>query len=187
MRNFLLLSFCVFISCSTPGEKELTANLLALDEVLRRPVVEYKKIESDLLSINKSLMHEEYKVFNNGAWETLARFKWNQDSSIVMVSSWKKHKDGFKREIILNVKDSILFVKRLDALTENNDQAGFDTFEELLYLTRGNRVKAVVRRLYPSSLKDTVELRGMPFTNIENRDDMYSFEMEYLKRIMNRN
>jgi hypothetical protein len=104
-----------------------------------------------------------------------------------MIHSNKRHKDGFKRETILQIKDSVLLIKRFEVLTDD-ESTGYELLEIFDYLTKSKNIKTLVRREYPRPLSDTVYLRTLPLQPYEGEEgEQFDFELEYAKRIMNRN
>jgi hypothetical protein len=140
-----------------------------------------------LLDIDVCLANHETKTFKNDLWSTHADFGFNVDSSIVMINSLKTSARGFKRECIVNFKDSALFVKRFEVLTDD-PEVGYELLETIDYVTKDNNVKNVVRRVFPKPLSDTVFFQRLPFQNYSSElGSHYDLELEYVRRIMNRN
>ena len=192
MLKLLVAILLIFVSCSVPEkelkEEQLGKSLTTLDNLLRKEQFNYNIVKKALLDVESNFPNSEHKSFNNGMWETEATFKFNSDSSIVMINSNKKSKNGFKREAIICFKDSILLVDTFEVLTEANDTLGYELLETFDYLTPSKNIKTLMRRAFPKPLTDTVLLKKLPFevysSNVEKH---YPSKLEYVQRIMNRN
>ena len=194
MKNvlpFILLILCACNSDTNTGQSTIEDLINQLDKTAKVETFNESKVKELLPLININLTNSEVKnrdLENGIGWTTNATFKWNADSSIIMIQSTKAHVNGFKRETILNVADSLILIIRFETLTEDQASKGYEIIETLDYLSsRKDRTK-MIRRMFPASLSDTIDFKRMnlkPYeSNIKNH---FPGELEYARKFMNHN
>lgn len=182
----LAVSGCNSVDRDSKSEETLIKTLSLVDSAFRSDQVELASLEGNLSTIDSLLGNSISKSFNNGQWETKAEFKSNQDSSIVLIHARKQYKYGFKRETILQVKDSILLIRRFEVLN-GEDTLGYELLETLDYLSRLKNIKNLVRREFPRPLSDTVNFKRLPFLPYDEPVSQFQDQHQYAIEIMSYN
>jgi hypothetical protein len=135
------------------------------------------------------LINSKTEEYNNENWQTIVNRKWNSDSTLTMISTNKKFKKGFKREMIINSDQRGLFIYRFSTVPmtsdsiDNKDYSFMETFDystkerPLRYLTRVDWQK--------KALSDTIEFRIKPFSDFTKTvQNQYDNEMDYCENIL---
>lgn len=121
MKMSLILVCIVFLACSLSEVNQrgtLKSKIVDMDNLMRHDTLNYTAMRSMVETIDSSLHRSDVKTFDNGLWSSVIRFKWNYDSSVVMIYAKKNYAKGFKREVLIHIGDSVLFLHRFDASAE---------------------------------------------------------------------
>lgn len=171
-------------------EVDLAKDIRDMDTFLRRPSFHYDSLEAFITNMQETLIHDEQKELSYDAWKTSVTYRWNADSSIVMIEARKVYPVGFSRETIVHTGDSILFVHRFS--TEplglgNRDRPTL--LESIFYLTEMGTIKHLARISYNiRDLSDTVAFRKKPFADLtDDVSHYYSLELNHSKNILTLN
>ena len=168
-------------------EADLSTDLGKVDQFLRRGTFDYDSLLTYVAALRDNFTHAERKQKAYEVWHTTVDYKWNADSSIILVNAYKTYPIGFSRETIIHVRDSLLLVHRFSTEPlgmENRDD--FTFLESVLYLAPGGTIKHLARISYrEKNLNDTVTFRKKPFTDLtDNISHYYSLELNYSQNIM---
>ena len=176
------------VSCNKKkSEADLSRDMEKVDAFLRKQSFDYDSLQNYLTDIQENFIHSEKKHKGYEAWNTTVDYKWNSDSSITWVNAYKTYPIGFSREKIIHSRDSILLVHRFSTEPLGLDNRKDFTFlESVLYLAPGGTIKHLARISYrEKNLKDTIEFRKKPFTDLtDDISHYYSLELNYSQHIM---
>jgi len=168
------------------SEADLGKDFGTLDSFMRKPKFFYDSLKPYLAEIEADLVHADTKRTSYDRWTTTVDYKWNSDSTITWIRAYKTYPIGFSREIFIHCGDSILFLHRFSTEPlglENREDFSF--LESVFYLRDTGTIKHLARISYREDyLKDTVEFRNKPFTDLT--DDVthyYSLELNYSRNI----
>jgi hypothetical protein len=78
-----------------------------------------------------------------------------------MIRSTKSHENGFKRETIINIGDTLILAKTFETLREKRTDNDYELLETVDYLGYNADIVRLMRRAYPATLADTIEFRQM--------------------------
>ena len=195
VREILLL-LVIITGCTTKRNGlGLVENAVRFDSLLKQKELDPVRVFQRLEEIEEYLLKSDQRNTKNEDWQTNVNFKWNTDSTIVFIRSFKKFKKGFKREIALNFNDTTLFVYRFstepmgDASTmKMKEQYSF--IEEYTYLKDSQPISFFNRVMWDQeALTDTIKFRKTLFSNRTNsiQKDLYQFEMDYVQNILSYN
>lgn len=143
-----------------------------------------------LEAINESFNHFEKKELSYDKWNTAVTYKWNADSSVVMVLSNKRLAQGFRRETFLHLGDSVMFVHRFstEPLGLGNTR-NYSFLESIYYLEDVGTIKYLARISYRElDLADTIAFRKKPFADLaDDTSHYYSLEVQNSRNILTLN
>ena len=161
--------------------------LVRLDSVVRYERFNLDNIENILTAVQLNLPNKKDRTFSNGMWATKATFRFDHDSTVVMIIAKKVSSRGFKNEVILNLNDTALFVRRFEVLTDD-PAVGYELLETVDYVTKTQNLLNRVRHEFPMSLSDSVAFRMLELRPYESEiGEHYDTELDYARRIMNWN
>ena len=194
MKNLLPIILIAFSGCTGAKngvESDIESLVNQLDKAAKMETINEKRVKEILALINFNLTNSEFKtrdLEDGKGWTTNATFTWNVDSSIIMIQSTKAHINGFKRETILNVADTLLLIVRFETLTENQAGNGYEIIETLDYLSSRQDLTKMIRRMFLANLMDTVELKKMDLEPYESNIKLqFPGELDYSRNFMRRN
>lgn len=181
-KGFRIITLILLYSCGTTETKEqnLKKEVLTLDSMMRSPEFNEYGLRETLKRIEINLTRND-KVLNdrNENWIINADIKYNQDSSIVFIRTNEKWKQGFQRQVVIHIGDSVLYTNKFSVLTEDNDSLGYELIDVLDYLTPNKNIKRLVKREFPKPLTDTTALRQLTFEPYQTTPD----ELPYLDEV----
>lgn len=143
-----------------------------------------------LREINRSFRNGDSKELSYDKWKTSVVYKWNADSSLVLVVSNKALPHGFRREVFLHAGDSVMFVHRFstEPLGMGNT-SDYSFLESIFYLEDVGTVKYLARISYRvHHLVDTLSFQRKPFADLsDNTSHYYSLELQNSQDILRLN
>lgn len=143
-----------------------------------------------LSGVNTSFANAENKTLELNHWKTSVTYKWNADSSLVLVVSNKDLAHGFRREVFLHSGDTLMFVYRFstEPLGMGNT-LDYSFLESVYYLEDVGTVKYLARISYREHyLADTIAFRRKPFADVTDRTThYYSLEVQNSQNILRLN
>ena len=184
MKNHYFLIIFLFLACNSKKvnieqmTKEFERNLRSdvFNELLSNKILDSLRIN---LPFKKTITLTEFdnRVIN---------YLWNQDSSIVIITTSFKHPEGFQNETVLNIKDTLLFVNRFSALTENQDQNNYELVETFECISSSSEILKLVRYQLPAKLADTTEFKKKKLGTFEsNYTSEFKSELKHWKSFNN--
>jgi len=190
MRQTILIIGLLLLhgSCSktdrTTSDTVVDTVLIEFDNYLKSGLIDSDHIDNYINRIETNLVKLDKKKYQ-GQWTTRATFKFNSDSSVTLIKSDKTWRDGHKKEVIIHIGDSILFIKHFEVLTENQNPTGYELLEIIEYLTDRKNLVTLIRWEYPKSLKDTIEFKREPYGHLDLGEKLdYLDKLNYARTIM---
>lgn len=177
----------------TWDERPLQKKAIEFDKLLRKDDFQLCMITENFHGIEDELKKHSTLTINQPDRACNIYYKWNCDSSLVLVKSSKKIGKEFKREIIFNFSDTSIVISRFHSWPGNPDRSPSENIryiflEEVRYLARDKPIK-IWRRLNMSNaaLTDTTAFQLMPFEEYTATEKSYGIEMSYARKIRLRN
>jgi hypothetical protein len=188
LRIGLMLTILITACESKVDERGLNELILTFDKCLRNDQFDYDSALSQLAAIDKELNEKETRNSKHDYWETTVNYKWNSDSTITLIRSSKKFKKGFRREIMLNFKDSTLITYTFNTepigADNKEDYSFMETFE---YAKRNKPIRNLTRVAWEQKvLADTMKFRETPFSDVTDltQKDMFDFAIDYARQVL---
>lgn len=159
----------------------------ALDSVLRHQPFEFESMLSQLRVLSENLPHSETRETSYDAWRTKVNYRWNADSSLVMIQAYKGVPKGFSREVMVHAGDSILFVYRFSTTPLAIENREDHTFLEVIRYLRPNGTLMHLSRIAydQKDLADTTSFFQQPLYDLtDNIHHFYSMELNHGRNIL---
>jgi hypothetical protein len=184
---FFTIGLSACTNYETVREEKLRMKLNQLDELLKEKQVSVSDLASTVVELRSNFRNSSDTSINDSIGTAQIRFYWNSDSSIAMILSTKKDKHWFKRETIVHINDSILFINRF-LVGESVDTTGLTFMEFYDYTTPARTIRNLGKLKVLPDLRDSVSFKEIPFNDhTQTIDKHYSFELEYSQNIVNSN